>query len=183
MYGDYLVPGADPKVRLRLSLSCKHRAPHSLFQRQLRASEPRCQANAVPHCATRSQQVYRQVADLPGLVKQVEGYLEDYNPSSTSPMKLVLFLDAIEHVSRICRIIRQPLGHALLLGVGGSGRQSLARLAAFMCDFQVVQIEVSKGYGTNEWRQVWPHAWTCVSCVHAHMLMPAATSCRGRYRT
>lgn len=40
-----------------------------------------------------------------GLVKLIEGYLEDYNSTSTSPMKLVLFLDAIEHVSRICRLV------------------------------------------------------------------------------
>eukprot|EP00882_Tetradesmus_deserticola_P016262 GHRQ01017357.1.p1 GENE.GHRQ01017357.1~~GHRQ01017357.1.p1 ORF type:complete len:135 (+),score=36.65 GHRQ01017357.1:83-487(+) len=104
-----------------------------------------------PFCAA---QVYSQVQDMPGLVRLVDTYLEDYNSTSTSPMKLVLFLDAIEHVSRICRIIRQPLGNALLLGVGGSGRQSLARLAAFMCDYEVVQIEIAKGYGNNEWREV-----------------------------
>ena len=49
----------------------------------------------------------------------VEEYLEDCNASSTSPMKLVMFLDAIEHVARVCRVLRTPLGHALLLGVGG----------------------------------------------------------------
>eukprot|EP00879_Flechtneria_rotunda_P031829 GHRR01034829.1.p1 GENE.GHRR01034829.1~~GHRR01034829.1.p1 ORF type:complete len:102 (-),score=27.64 GHRR01034829.1:390-695(-) len=95
-----------------------------------------------------------QVQDVPGLIKLIESYLEDYNSTSTRPMKLVLFLDAIEHVSRICRIIRQPLGNALLLGVGGSGRQSLARLAAFMCDYELFQIEIAKGYGNTEWREV-----------------------------
>jgi dynein heavy chain len=69
-------------------------------------------------------------------------------------MKLVLFQDAMQHVSRICRIISQPLGNALLLGVGCSGRRSLARLAAFMCDFEVVHVEIAKGYGNNEWREV-----------------------------
>ncbi|KAJ3337634.1 hypothetical protein HDU93_000777, partial [Gonapodya sp. JEL0774] len=97
--------------------------------------------------------VYTEVRDLKKLVKLVEDYLEDYNSTSTSPMKLVLFLDAIEHVSRICRILRQPFGHALLLGVGGSGRQSLARLATHMEEFEIFQVELSKNYGQNEWKE------------------------------
>jgi dynein heavy chain len=56
------------------------------------------------------------------MVKKIEEYLEDYNSTSKSQMKLILFLDACDHVARIARILRQPLGNALLLGVGGSGR-------------------------------------------------------------
>jgi dynein heavy chain len=82
----------------------------------------------------------------------VEESLEDYNSVSTAPMKLVLFLDAIEHVSRVARVVRLPLGNALLLGVGGSGRQSLTRLATYLEEFDLFQIEIAKGYGKNEWR-------------------------------
>lgn len=96
---------------------------------------------------------YTEIKDLRKLVKLVEEYLDDYNSTSTSPMKLVMFLDAIEHVSRICRIIRQPGGNALLLGVGGSGRQSLSKLSCFIEEYNIFQIEVSKNYGANEWKE------------------------------
>ena len=80
------------------------------------------------------------------MVKKIEEYLEDYNSQSKSQMKLILFLDACDHVARIARILRQPLGNALLLGVGGSGRQSLCRLATFISQYKSFSIEVIKGY-------------------------------------
>jgi len=97
--------------------------------------------------------LYDQITDFDKIVKTFEEYLEDYNAQHTKQMKLVMFLDAVEHVSRISRILRTPLANALLLGVGGSGRQSLTRLAAFAADFKVYSVEIVKGYGRNEWRE------------------------------
>jgi dynein heavy chain len=63
-----------------------------------------------------------------------------------------MFLDACEHCARVCRVLEQPSGNALLLGVGGSGRQSTTRLSAYVCDNECFQIEVAKGYGMTEFK-------------------------------
>ena len=62
-------------------------------------------------------------------------------------MNLVLFEQAMEHVTRICRIIDLPGGSALLVGVGGSGKQSLSKLSAYILSYDVVRILVSTSYG------------------------------------
>lgn len=60
--------------------------------------------------------------------------LREYN-DNFAQMGLVLFEDALKHVCRITRIVLPPSGHALLVGVGGSGKQSLTKLAAFIMTY------------------------------------------------
>jgi dynein heavy chain, axonemal len=83
------------------------------------------------------------VKDRAALQSTVEEFLGEYNADTKQPMPLVMFEDAVAHVCRVSRVLRQPQGNALLLGVGGSGRQSLTRLACFMADFELCQVRVS----------------------------------------
>lgn len=97
--------------------------------------------------------MYQEFEDHKALLNTLEDYLEDHNAMTIKPMSLVLFENAIGHVARISRIICQPMGNALLVGVGGSGRKSLTMLAVSIADYRLFQIEISKSYGMTEWRE------------------------------
>eukprot|EP00605_Chrysophyceae_sp_TOSAG23-4_P001498 GSChrysophyteH1.ASY1.ANO1.1642.1 assembled CDS len=62
-------------------------------------------------------------------------------------------LDALCHAARISRILRQPRGNAMLIGVGGSGKQSLTKIASFVGGMQCLSIEINRGYGIKEFRE------------------------------
>lgn len=88
---------------------------------------------------------YIPVDEWTDLNKLLVEALENYNELNTA-MNLVLFEDAMMHVCRINRILESPRGNALLIGVGGSGKQSLSRLAASISSLDVYQITLRKGY-------------------------------------
>jgi dynein heavy chain len=61
-------------------------------------------------------------------------------------MSIVLFRQAMEHICRISRIISKPCGNAMCLGVGGSGKQSLAKISTFLFDIKWFQILIKGNY-------------------------------------
>ena len=74
---------------------------------------------------------YLNIKDQDELRSVLEAKMAEYN-ENVSSMDLVLFSLACEHITRIARICEQPCGNALLVGVGGSGKQSLSKLTAYI---------------------------------------------------
>ncbi|TPX78384.1 hypothetical protein CcCBS67573_g00352 [Chytriomyces confervae] len=96
--------------------------------------------------------LYEDLLDFAAVRPIFQEILEEYN-EKYNKMNLVLFEDALDHLTRIHRVIRMKRGHALLVGVGGSGKQSLTRLAAFTAGYQVFEIVLTRGYGETEFRE------------------------------
>lgn len=69
-----------------------------------------------------------------------QDYLEDYRFSVGKDMRLIFFMDAIEHICRLARILRSERGNGLLVGVGGMGKQSLTRLASHLNGYKFVSL-------------------------------------------
>ncbi|CAN0120098.1 unnamed protein product [Ectocarpus sp. 6 AP-2014] len=97
---------------------------------------------------------YEEQLSLVKLRQVLEERLEDYNmePKLVS-MQLVLFKDAVCHLARIHRVLSLKRGNLMLVGVGGSGRQSLTRLAAYICGQELFTIEITKNYRQVEFRE------------------------------
>ena len=113
---------------------------------------------------------YLPVSDMQTYTQLLQHFQREYNLAlgggtggSASGLSLVLFRDAAMHVARIARVLTSPGGHLLLVGVGGSGKQSLTRLAAFVVGQSVTELSSAAaaaggsdggGYGLVEVQEV-----------------------------
>ncbi|XP_059171726.1 dynein axonemal heavy chain 8-like [Physella acuta] len=109
--------------------------------------------------------VYEMVEDYSVLQKRLLSFMKDYNDQIRgSNLELVFFKDAMIHLMKISRIIRTPRGAALLVGVGGSGKQSLTKLATFVANYHVHQIVITKTYNVNNLMDDLKHLYRVAGC-------------------
>jgi dynein heavy chain len=148
IYGDRLVnPAHLAQFRtMTAELAAKSFSKFNLKKYFGPTPEPLMFANFV---ASLDDKLYDQFPSAASLSKRLQEALREYNDTN-AVMDLVLFEDAMKHVCKISRIISAESGHALLVGVGGSGKQSLSRLSSFICQYATVQIMISSTYGMND---------------------------------
>ncbi|ODN03963.1 Dynein beta chain, ciliary [Orchesella cincta] len=145
VYGDKLIDEKDRETLSRLMTESMKRGFEDIEKEDL-------QRKPLIYCHF-AQGVgdpkYMPVTDFEVLKAIIVDALKSYNDFN-AVMNLVLFDDAVNYVCRISRILESPRGYGLLVGVGGMGKQSLSRLAAYMSGLDVFQVALRKGYGVND---------------------------------
>jgi dynein heavy chain 1, cytosolic len=63
---------------------------------------------------------------------------------------LVVFDSVLDHLCRIDRVLRQPLGHLLLVGASGTGKTTLSRFVSWMNNLSVFQIKAGRNYSVED---------------------------------
>lgn len=77
-----------------------------------------------------------QTVEREALRKHIQGKLKVFNEEELS-VPLVVFDDVLDHILRIDRVLRQPLGHLLLVGASGVGKTTLTRFVSWMNNLSV----------------------------------------------
>ena len=92
-------------------------------------------------------QVYELAGTVGDVRTRVTRLIERHNVENPNKqVNLILFDDALQHLIRISRILGTARGNMMLVGVGGSGKQSLTRLATLIAKNELFQITLTKAY-------------------------------------
>ena len=83
------------------------------------------------------------------LIKKIEAKLQVFYEEELN-VPLVIFDSVLEHILRIDRVLKQPIGHLLLVGQSGVGKTTLSRFVAWMNDLTVFQIKAGRNYGVAD---------------------------------
>ncbi|XP_063093605.1 dynein axonemal heavy chain 14 [Cavia porcellus] len=67
---------------------------------------------------------------------------------------MVFFKEAIEHITRATRVLRQSRGHMLLIGIDGCGKETCAALACYLSEHKLYRAPVSHNHAYVEFKEI-----------------------------
>ncbi|KAL0234517.1 hypothetical protein PCE1_001553 [Barthelona sp. PCE] len=98
--------------------------------------------------------LYEPVDSFDELKTVAAQYLETHNMKNKAhKLPIILFDECLRHLASLLRIIQMPRGNALLMGVGGSGKKTLTRFAAYIARMELFEITLSKNYDELQFRE------------------------------
>eukprot|EP00929_Paragymnodinium_shiwhaense_P038459 TRINITY_DN20312_c0_g2_i1.p1 TRINITY_DN20312_c0_g2~~TRINITY_DN20312_c0_g2_i1.p1 ORF type:complete len:4570 (-),score=1248.97 TRINITY_DN20312_c0_g2_i1:75-13784(-) len=124
---------------------------------------------------------YGEVEDLEAFQEVLQGWAEAYvesqnrhsleksqSPKSRREMHttqvLTMFKEFVVHLARVARVLMQPHGHCLLVGLAGCGKQSVATLASFVCGRRQWRGDTAAEESSEAWRSLLKACLTKAGC-------------------
>ncbi|XP_070520949.1 dynein axonemal heavy chain 10 [Cardiocondyla obscurior] len=104
-------------------------------------------------CNEDEPRFYEDLLDYEAVYSLFQEIFEEYNEKNRTKLQMVLFNDALEHLTRVHRALRMHRGHVLIIGMDGSGKKSIIKLASFAAGYQLFQIVLSRGYNESSFRE------------------------------
>ncbi|XP_032239531.2 dynein axonemal heavy chain 6 isoform X3 [Nematostella vectensis] len=100
--------------------------------------------------------IYRLLSNYDRVLHILQEYYDKAKLSSGNMEQRFVFFDmAVQHVARAARVFRHPGSHMMLVGVGGTGKVTVVRLAAFIQDCRFIKPQVSRVYQRAEfWEDI-----------------------------
>uniref|UniRef100_A0A8I6AN36 Dynein axonemal heavy chain 14 n=1 Tax=Rattus norvegicus TaxID=10116 RepID=A0A8I6AN36_RAT len=67
---------------------------------------------------------------------------------------VVFFKEAIEHITRTTRVLRQPGSHMLMIGMDGCGKETYGTIACYVAEYKICKVPISHNYAISEFKEM-----------------------------
>ncbi|XP_028903273.1 dynein heavy chain 14, axonemal isoform X3 [Ornithorhynchus anatinus] len=100
------------------------------------------------------RRIYRNINDFKKLADLLDEFQINLGSASVEVShSIVFFKEAIEHITRAARVLRQAGSHMLLVGLDGFGKVTCATIACYLLDCNIYRLSVTRNYGHMDFRE------------------------------